>query len=248
MEQIRISAKALGELALPGFCPRCFWIKMHCPDRLPFQIFPGIFSSIDSYTKKVTNVHFGKYGKLPPWLKKLGELGEPVKVPHYSKFFAVDEKNDIKLWGSPDEMVRKKDGSTFIIDYKTAKFTKAQDSLLPLYEVQLNAYAYIARRQGFDHVSGLALVYMEPRTDLTEDELDTILGEEGFFMGFNGYIRKIAFAPEERIPPLLKEVRKIYDLPTPPPGAQSCSDCMLLEGLIATATCKPMEVDTEEDK
>jgi len=29
MAQLRISAKTLGELALPEFCPRCFWLKLH---------------------------------------------------------------------------------------------------------------------------------------------------------------------------------------------------------------------------
>ena len=53
--QLRIFAKTLGELALPGFCPRCFWLKMHTR-QLPFQIFPGIFSSIDVYTKRVVHV------------------------------------------------------------------------------------------------------------------------------------------------------------------------------------------------
>jgi len=28
MTDLRISAKTLGELALPGFCPRCFWLKL----------------------------------------------------------------------------------------------------------------------------------------------------------------------------------------------------------------------------
>ena len=44
--QIQISAKNLGALALPAFCPRCFWIRMKCGGKLPYQIFPGIFSSI----------------------------------------------------------------------------------------------------------------------------------------------------------------------------------------------------------
>jgi len=47
MTKLRISAKNLGELALSDFCPRCFWLKLHAK-RLPFQIFPGIFSSIDA--------------------------------------------------------------------------------------------------------------------------------------------------------------------------------------------------------
>jgi hypothetical protein len=139
MSQIRISAKDLGVLALPNFCPRCFWIRMHCANKLPFQIFPGIFSSIDSYTKKVTNVHFDRYSRLPAWLEGLAELGKPVKVPHYSKFGVLDEEADVLLRGTPDEILQKDDGSHIIVDYKTARFTRTQDSLLPLYEVQLNA-------------------------------------------------------------------------------------------------------------
>lgn len=54
MTDLRISAKALGELALPDFCLRCFWLKLHAR-RLPFQIFPGIFRSIDVYTKRVVH-------------------------------------------------------------------------------------------------------------------------------------------------------------------------------------------------
>ena len=236
MTQIRISAKELGVLALPNFCPRCFWIKMHCANKLPFQIFPGIFSSIDSYTKKVTNIHYARHNQLPTWLGELGKLGKPVKVPHYSKFGVVDEGTDILLRGMPDEMLQKDDGSYFIIDYKTAKFTQAQDSLLPMYEVQLNAYAYIGKRQGFDPISGIALVYMEPQTDLTQDELDSKLWQDGFLMGFAGHVLPLKLEAEQKIPPLLKEARRIYDLESPPPGNQECHDCKLLDQLIVTAT------------
>jgi len=45
MSELCISAKNLGEVALPDFCPRCFWLKLHAR-QLPFQIFPGIFSAI----------------------------------------------------------------------------------------------------------------------------------------------------------------------------------------------------------
>ena len=54
MTLLRISAKTLGELALPDFCQRYFWLKLHAK-QLPFQIFPGIFSLIDAYTKRVVH-------------------------------------------------------------------------------------------------------------------------------------------------------------------------------------------------
>ena len=50
-EQIRISAKNLGSLALPDCCKKCFYIKLKLKNKLHWQIFPGIFSSIDSYSK-----------------------------------------------------------------------------------------------------------------------------------------------------------------------------------------------------
>lgn len=108
MEQIVISAKNLGALALQSFCPRCFWLKMRCENKLPYQIFPGIFSSIDSYTKKVTNLHHQKLSVIPKWLNEFGDLESPVKVPHYKKFFVVDQDTNVKLWGAPDEIIQKK--------------------------------------------------------------------------------------------------------------------------------------------
>ncbi|MFH1336339.1 MAG: PD-(D/E)XK nuclease family protein [Candidatus Zixiibacteriota bacterium] len=229
--QIKISAKDLGALALFNFCPRCFWIKRHC-SKLPFQIFPGIFSSIDSYTKKVTNLHFERHNQLPSWLESLYVRAKPVKVLHHSKFKVLDEKTDILLNGMPDEILQKEDGSFLILDYKTAKYTKTQDSLLPLYEVQLNAYAYIGKRNGFDPIAGLALVYMEPQTDLSIDNLDSVIHEDGFLMGFGGHLLDIKLNDEKLIPPLLKEVRKIYDNHVPPEGNEECKECLLLAELI----------------
>ncbi len=70
----QISGKDLGDLAKPTFCPRCFWVKRKAPEGLPFQIFPGIFSSIDSYTKKVVHHLIDKHGRLPPSLAELGPV------------------------------------------------------------------------------------------------------------------------------------------------------------------------------
>ena len=36
MEQIKISAKNLGQVALEDFCPRCFWIKLKMANKLPW--------------------------------------------------------------------------------------------------------------------------------------------------------------------------------------------------------------------
>lgn len=205
-EQIRISGKHLGQLALRDFCQCCFWIRLKCSDKLPFQIFPGIFSSIDSYTKKVTAVHHQKYGEVPQWLDGFGELGEPLPIPHHSVFQTLDKTTNILLTGVPDELFRRPDGSLVILDNKTARFTKNQDVLLPLYEVQLNAYAWIAERLGMGKVNGLGLVYYEPQTEMTTENVDEVLADDGFSMKFQAKALPLDLRLD-RIPPLLHQVR-----------------------------------------
>ncbi len=237
MSQIRISAKDLGVFALPGFCPRCTWLKLHAANKLPFQIFPGIFSSIDSYTKKFICSHFEKYGHFPEWLGESDQFTGLVKKLHHSNFNTVDMENDVLLTGVPDEILTLKNGSYFILDYKTAKYTATQDSLLPLYEVQLNGYAFIAERTGLSPVQRIALAYLEPQTGLTSDNVEKFSTEDGFVLPFSGKVLELDLRPEI-IPDYLKNVRELYDQPAPPQGKTDCKDCLLLENLFKILNLK----------
>ena len=227
---MRISAKNLGQLAMPTFCPRCFWLKSHL--KLPFQIFPGIFASIDSYSKKVTNVFWEHRDRLPDWFAEFGDLERPVPTPHHSKFFVVDEVTGVRLTGVPDEIIRRADGSFFIVDYKTAKFTGHQDQLLPMYDVQLNVYAYIGNRYGFTPVTGLGLVYYEPLTVLGEEDLAKIVGERSFVMPFAPRLLPLELRPNELVPPLLVKAVEILRQERPPKGRRDCQDCRCLDELV----------------
>jgi hypothetical protein len=235
-EQIRISAKNLGALALPAHCPRCAWLTLRLRHKAPFQIFPGIFSSIDSYTKRVVHSRFDEHGGRPRWLTELGDIvgyGEP---PHWSHFNLHDRAHNVLLTGMPDALLIRADGSFVIGDYKTAKYTGTQDELLPMYEVQLNAYALIAERRGFHPVSGLALIYMEPMTDPADAR--GRYRDYGFEMGFSAHVLSVQLAPD-LINPLLARVREIHDMPTSPPGRPGCKDCQLVDRLVSLA-CEPL--------
>ncbi len=232
--QLRISGKNLGQLALPNFCPRCFWLRMKCGDKLPFQIFPGIFSSIDSYTKKVTNLHFERHNRIPRWFDGFGELGEPIQVPHYNRFNLVDPATNILLTGVPDEIFRRADGALFIADDKTARFTGHQDELMGMYVTQLNAYAVIAEHIGLGRVAGLGLVYHEPQTDLGPDGVDSVCAAGGFAMRFVAKLLPVELRPA-MIQPLLRRVREICDSPTAPAGRDGCEECRRLDRLIELA-------------
>jgi hypothetical protein len=131
---------------------------MMCGDKLPFQIFPGIFSSIDSYSKKITVSYFRQHGRVPQWFDGFGELGAPMPVPGWSKFQMFDPKTNILLTGVPDEILRHPERGIWIGDYKTARFTDTQDALAPMYEVQLNCYALIAAKIGLGPVYGLEAI------------------------------------------------------------------------------------------
>lgn len=222
---LRISAKNLGHLALPDACPRCFWIRTHC--KLPYQIFPGIFSSIDCYTKKVIHLHLDETGGLPSWLAGFGDLGQPIPVPHHSRFFVIHPETGVTLTGVPDEMTES-DAGIWILDYKTAKFTGNQDTLLPIYRAQLNGYALIAEALYHKPVVGLGLIYFEPVTDITS--ADGLVDSSGIRMGFRAKL-----LPIERdvalVPSLLTRAKAIHELLEAPAGRDGCRDCELFASL-----------------
>lgn len=179
MNEIRISAKNLGAIAMPNFCPKCFWIKNNIK-KIPWQIFPGIFSSIDAYTKKMVHYIFDTTGKPPVWLPEIEDAVKYLKVPWHTKFFRKDTETGITVSGIMDDLFECKDGSRIIPDYKTAKFTKNADKLFPIYEVQLNMYSWIEEGFGSFVRPELPLIYCEPVTEPDKHLVD----KNGFLMPF----------------------------------------------------------------
>ena len=116
-----ISATELGTYARARFCPRCAWVRLHVKN-LPYQSFPGIFSSIDRYNKLIVHNHFDREGHAPPWLAELGDAGQYIDPPHWSSFKTLDEETGITLRGEADGIFRLADGSYVIVDYKTTRY------------------------------------------------------------------------------------------------------------------------------
>lgn len=223
---IRISAKNLGALALPDCCLRCFWLRLRMRHRLPFQSFPGIFSALDVFTKRVVHSYFDQHGRLPDWLADLGDITGYHEPPHYSKFNMVDDEFNILITGTADGIFDRADSTFLIADYKTARFTDKQDALLPLYEVQLNSYAMIGEHCGFSPVSGLALIYMEPMTESGAAARQS--RPFGFEMGFSAHVLDVEVNPS-LVKPLLAKTREVWEDPVSPPSRPSCTDCRLIQ-------------------
>ena len=226
-----ISATNLGYYASSRFCPRCAWVRLHL-GKLPYQSFPGIFSSIDSYNKKIVHNHFDREDAMPSWLDQLGNVAGYIEPPHWSKFRVVDEASKVTLHGTADGIFRMADGSYTIIDYKTARYTASQEIMLLNYEVQLNAYAFIGERKELSPVSKLALVYMEPQTSDETAQRPELVDDSGFSMEFDATVVEVDLKPEELIPPLLQRVRQIGEMEAPPNSGSGCKECDLVEALI----------------
>ena len=226
---MRISAKDLGWLATEDFCPRCFWIERHAKG-LPYQMgFPGIFSSIDAYTKNIVERYFQKNGKFPQWLSEVGSAKRIVSIKPSE--FKV-ETDSVTLTGIPDLLFERPDGSFAIVDYKTAKYTGNQDQLMPIYQIQLNGYAYIAEAIGLKPVKDLYLVYFEPPYKETYEAItDGHTNGEGFNMPFKPVIHKIKRESAE-IDRLLEKAGEIYRLGKAPKGIDRCKDCEKLNNLM----------------
>ena len=108
---------------------------------------------------------------------------------------------------------------------------------MPMYRVQLNAYAYIGQRTGFKPVSRLMLIYYEPVTEIEDGKIDELIDRKGFRMRFSGKTLEIP-KNTRQIPALLKKVRKIYDLRKPPKRTGTCEECDAIDELIALASMK----------
>ena len=201
---------------------------------LPYQTFPGIFSSIDRYNKLIVHSHFDREGRAPSWLQELGDAESYVAPPHWSKFSIVDERTGVTLRGEADGIFRMADGSHTIVDYKTSRYTPGQEAMFSLYDAQLNAYAYIGERQNLRPVTRLALVYMEPLTQETTASKPEMVDEDGFSMGFKATIVPVELRPDRLIPQLLDRAKAMYELQEPPTGLRGCKDCRAVADL-ATA-------------
>jgi len=220
-QTLQISGKNLGAFALPDACPRCSWLKLRQKE-LPYQIFPGIFSSIDSFTKNAVHGWFDRHGAPPPSLARMGPYVGYQNPPGARKFFLHDATLDVKLTGAPDAVLERADGTLAIADYKTARFTEHQDELAPMYETQLNAYALIAHGLGWAPVTELLLVYMEPHAESAGH--DGHQDEDGLRMGFRANARRVGL-DVARVPALMQKARELWDADEAPAGREGCKNC-----------------------
>ena len=237
---MRISAKNLGILALPDFCPRCFWMRAKLGWKSPWAIMPGIFSSIDGFSKRAILASYEKNGHFPPWIAGRWSDAKPLPTPHHSTFRLTDPETGIVLTGVPDLMLGLPGNKLAILDLKTARYSKHQDFLLPMYQVQLNGYALIAEGLGMGTVEALGLVYGEPPANDDNKGLDALVSDVGFSMPFRATAMPIEI-DRSMISPLLKKANTLLEMENPPNGQEGCKECQMVYEMarISGKLCRP---------
>src|ERR1035441_4632221 len=129
MKHIRVSPRELGRMLLAKFCPRCYWYLIGLGFRVPFDMpMPGLMHNMDRFEKNLVEWHFEDRELAPKWLSELG-CTEVVDFPE--KMTMEFPKYELTMVGMPDAVLRKKDGTIVVIDYKTAKDKGDDDLFLP---------------------------------------------------------------------------------------------------------------------
>ena len=237
---MRISAKNLGLLALPDCCPRCFWMRAKLGWKSPWAIMPGIFSSIDGFSKRAILAFYEKNGHFPSWIAGRWAEARPLPTPHHTTFRLTDPETNIVLTGVPDLMLGLPNRRLAILDLKTARYSKHQDFLLPMYQIQLVGYTLIAEGLGMGHVEALGLVYGEPPPNDQDDGLDAMVSDVGFSMPFKTTAEPIEL-DRALIPPLLRRAKTLLEMENPPAPGEGCKECQMVEEMakISGKLCQP---------
>jgi hypothetical protein len=240
MKALKISAKDLGQLELENYCPRCMSIKMAVDRRLPYQTFPGIFSSLDALNKKMVESYFDSFGCAPPCFEG---IPDSVGYEKAEMTEVQDTTTGIHVKGEPDGVFKLSDGGIAIVDYKTARYTKGQDHLLPMYNVQLNVYNYLRVESGKSAANHLFLIYLEPMTHREDGAYHEYLSDEGYHLDFNAKVVELELRDEDYVPSLLTRLKKLCLLKTAPASAEGCKECKLLDLLVGVVDAEIGEME-----
>ena len=102
---------------------------------------------------------------------------------------------------------------------------------MPMYHIQLVAYAWLADKLGMGHTAHAALVYYEPITTIDSGPTK-LIGDDGFDLRFAAKVVPVP-VDYDLIEPLLAQVRKIVDQSHAPEPTAGCKNCQAVERLIA---------------
>ncbi|MEM4254619.1 MAG: PD-(D/E)XK nuclease family protein [Candidatus Woesearchaeota archaeon] len=203
---IKLSPSKLGSFLQ---CPACFWRDYHkkMPPSFPM---PGILIRMDSLTK---NYYDSYRNSLPPSLKGLPETlvdkQTADKIRHWLSY--KDPNTNAELRGKMDDCLINKKGELVPIDNKTA--SPKEGELLQLYQIQLDAYAFLLQKNNYKTANYGYLIYYTA---------DSGTPDKGII--FKTETRKLELNPN-RIPKILSDAAAVLKQSKPPKNHKDCEMC-----------------------
>lgn len=139
-------------------CPRCFWLEKHEKIRQPEGIVSRLANRFDAVIKRYFDL-YRPSGELPPMVE--GKIEGKLQYPFQEKYWHnIDERYG--FYGKLDECLVTKRGRYTPVDHKTASSDPNTKELLPAYQSQLDAYAFLLERNGHPTTGIGHLIYFFP--------------------------------------------------------------------------------------
>lgn len=204
---MKVSVTSLG---LVNECHRCLWKMV-----VERQQRPSMFSTLPSALDKIIQKEVEMLtinGTKPPWLAQI-----PGSVINIRKKLESDV-GDMHVVGILDDLV--KDGSDYtIIDYKTSRVPYTKEKAEKYYQLQMDAYALLCERNGYEPVKNAYLIYFTPSIT---DNMVNYTSQAGF--AFDVTPVKMGVS-SQRAEDTIAAVQEVVEQDTIPVAAADCRWC-----------------------
>lgn len=190
-------------------CSRCFWLQYKKGIRQPEGIVSRLANRFDTVIKNYFDI-FRKTEELP--LMVQGQIEGKLEKP-FTEVYFYHHDNKYGLYGKLDDCLVTADKKYTPIDFKTSSSDPRQKEILPAYQSQLDAYAFLLefnkkKTTGIGH-----LIYFFPQEG---DKL-----HDGFPMLV--FVQTLKTNPENARKDLLKAIEVLDgDIPAP---SKDCPFC-----------------------
>lgn len=246
-DKLITSAKRLGWLNMPDFCPRCFYLLKSLNWKKPWSLPMPVYMALDSIQKRYIHRIIDETNAPPSWLHDPGEINGYIEPPHWNNFF-YESDSGVRVRGQADLILKRPNGNICIVDLKTSGSDPTRDMLMPTYVVQQNVYAMAAEQMGIGKVDSISLLYMAIQKDksVAADIDPGVGGNIAYFKARRHELpRKNALV--EFLCLKYRDLCALKEMPSPHSDCKECEMIRQLAELFAFATTKGTAVANDSN-
>lgn len=228
-----VSAKNLGSINIKNYCPRCLWFMIHIKFHPPFRFSGRLFGDAEACQKAIVGYFLHKDGCLPKPFGPIRDCCARIEYPNHWSTFGYTHDSGVDIYGVPDEIFQRENGSLCVVDHKSAHAKGEDDPFFGQYVAQVNAYANIAEEGlGLGTVTMGALLYWEAQVGAVKDDPAGHYQNGRLLMPLD--VKPLQVKIDYKLlDHLTEEFKDIKTATSPPDGRKGCQDCTKLDLLFA---------------